>query len=313
MKAWQLTGADEPLQLVERDDPTPASGQVVVDVRAAGICHSDIGFMDGTLTALLPRLPMILGHEVAGVVAAVGADVVGVAEGDRVVIGGPETFAPGWSTDGGFATKCLADARGLIKLPDTVDFIQGATATDAGQTAYGAVMDVGQLQASERVGIIGLGGLGMTGARIAVLAGAAVYGAEPNRNAWNTASEFGVIEIVDDAKDLGKFNLDLIVYFAGFGTTTAAAISAVGLGGRVVQVGLGRTESTIPVAELVYKEVSLRGARGGHPGTIEAVLAHMATDDLTVAASTVGFDEIPDAIERLKRGEVVGRLVATLE
>ena len=93
--------------------------------------------MDGTLTAMLPPLPMILGHEVAGVVSAIGPGVEGVSTGDRVVIGGPEDFAPGWSVDGGFATKCLAKARGLITLPDTVDFVQGATATDAARPPTG--------------------------------------------------------------------------------------------------------------------------------------------------------------------------------
>ncbi|OBI16064.1 alcohol dehydrogenase catalytic domain-containing protein [Mycobacterium sp. E2497] len=313
MKAWQLTAVNEPLRYVERDDPTPGPGQVVIDVRAAGICHSDVGFIDGTLTALLPHLPMILGHEVAGVVGEIGPDVSEVKAGDRVVIGGPESFAPGWATDGGFATKCLAEARGLIILPDTVDFSQGATATDAGQTAYGAVMDVGKLQAGERVGIIGLGGLGMTGARLAVLAGAQVYGAEPNRKAWDPAWERGLLDIVEDAKDLAQYNLDIIVDFAGFGTTTAAAISAVRLGGRVVQVGLGRTEATLPIAELVYKEVSIHGARGGHPGTIEPVLNHMATGDLEILATTITFDDIPDALERLKNGDAVGRFVAAMD
>ena len=65
MKAWLFTGVEEPLQLIEREDPRPGPGQVVVDVRAAGLCHSDVGFIDGTLTWMLPKLPMILGHEVA--------------------------------------------------------------------------------------------------------------------------------------------------------------------------------------------------------------------------------------------------------
>ncbi len=75
-----------------------------------------------------------------------------------------------------------------MKLPDAVDFVQAATATDAGQTAYGAVMGAGKLRAGERIGIIGLGGLGLTGARIAVLAGAQVYAADPKRETWSWPS-----------------------------------------------------------------------------------------------------------------------------
>lgn len=312
MKAWQRLGANQPLQLVERDDPQPGSGQVVLDVRAAGLCHSDVGFLDGTLTPLLPKLPIIPGHEVAGVVAAVGADVTDFQVGERVVIEASKAGAPGWSSDGGFADKCLTSAKALIKLPDRIDFAQAATATDAGQTAYGAVMGVGQVRAGEKVGIVGLGGLGLTGARIAVLAGAQVYAAEPKREVWDLAKDRGVLDVVDDVRQLASLQLDVIVDFAGFGTTTAGAISAVRVHGRVIQVGLGLSEATIPTPELVLKEVTLRGARGGHTGALEAVLRHMASGELTIHTEVITFDQIPAAIERLRAGDVVGRLVAQL-
>jgi len=310
MKARQLSGAKKPLQLVECEDPQPGPGQVVVDVRAAGLCHSDVGFLDGTLTPLLPKMPIIPGHEVAGVVAAVGADVADFQIGERVAIESGQIGAPGWSYDGGFADKCLAPAQGLVKVPDQVGFAQAATATDAGQTAYCGVMTVGELQAGERVGIVGLGGLGLTGARIAVLAGAEVFAAEPKRDVWDLAKQRGVIDIVEDVSELARLRLDIIVDFAGFGTTTAGAIRAVREHGRVIQVGLGLNEATIPTPALVLKEVTLRGARGGHPGTLEPVLAFMAAGDLTIHTEAITFDDIPDAIERLKTGDVVGRLVA---
>ncbi len=137
---------------IERDDPRPGPGQVLVDVRAAGICHSDVGSIDGTLTPTLARLPIVLGHEVAGVISQIGAEVDGFAVGERVVISGPAEHSPGWSADGGFATVCLAQASGLVALPDAVDFGQGATATDAGQTAYGAVKRVGGARSAWAVG-----------------------------------------------------------------------------------------------------------------------------------------------------------------
>jgi propanol-preferring alcohol dehydrogenase len=107
MKGWLFSGAQQPLELIERSDPKAGRGQVVVDVRAAGLCHSDVGFLDGTLTAQLRNLPLILGHEVAGTISQIGAGVSGFAVGDRVVLGGPEEFAAGWTVDGGYATKCL--------------------------------------------------------------------------------------------------------------------------------------------------------------------------------------------------------------
>ena len=313
MKAWQLTAVNEPLRLIERDAPRPGPSQVVVDVRAAGVCHSDVGFLDGTLTGLLAKLPIVLGHEIAGEICEVGPEVTGFERGDRVVAFGDPAYAPGWSVDGGFADKHLTGASGLMKLPDAVDFVQAATATDAGQTAYGAVIGAGKLQAFERVGIIGLGGLGLTGARIAVLAGAYVYAADPKFDAWALARECGVTGIVTDVTELAPLNLDVIVDFAGFGTTTAGAISAVRPGGRVIQVGLGRNEATISTAELVLKAVTLRGARGGRVRDLEAVLDLIAKGDLAIHTSAIGFDEIPDAIERLMTGDVVGRLVAVMD
>lgn len=310
MKAWLFTGIDEPLQLIERDDPRPGPDQVVIDVKAAGLCHSDVGFLDGTLTWMLPKLPMILGHEVAGTVSEVGQGVTSVSPGDRVVLSGPEEFAPGWRVDGGYATKCLGMAAGAIRLAGNVSFVQGAAATDAGMTSYGAVMISGELKAGQKVGIVGLGGLGMTGARIAVVNGAEVYGAEPNRDAWDKAKSLGVRDVVADVRELAPLGLDMIVDFAGFGTTTAGAIEAVRPGGLVVQVGLGKTEATISTAALTGRMVTLRGSRGGMGGAIQGVLKHMERGELEIAASTVGFEEIPDALERLRQGGVVGRLVA---
>lgn len=313
MKAWQLTGAKEPLRRIEREDPRAGPGQAVVDVQAAGICHSDVGFIDGTLTPMLAKLPLVLGHEVAGVVSDVGPGVTGFEVGDRVAAFGDERHAPGWSIDGGFADKFLGQATGLVKLPDAVDFVQAATATDAGQTAYGAVMGAGKLRSGERVGIIGLGGLGLTGAQIAVLAGARVYAADPKHDTWELAKQHGVLETVEDITDLAGLKLDIIVDFAGFGNTTADAITAVRPGGRVIQVGLGRSEATISTADLVVKAVTLRGARGGRLVDFQAVIDLIAKGDLSIHATTTTFEEIPNAIERLKNGDVTGRIVAVMD
>jgi propanol-preferring alcohol dehydrogenase len=311
MRGWQFTGAHKPLELIERPDPTPGPGQVVLDVRGAGLCHSDVGFLDGTLTGMLVHVPIILGHEVAGTIAAAGPGVTEFAVGDRVISSGPESFAPGWTVDGGYATHCLVMASGLIRLPETVSFIQGAAATDAGQTAYGGVMGAGAMKAGQRVGIVGLGGLGMTGARIAVINGAAeVYAAEPRKDAWDKAKAIGVKDVVEDVTALAELQLDLIVDFAGFGSTTAGAIAAVRPGGIVSQVGLGRAEALISTALLVGKAVRLQGSRGGTHGDTEKVIAHMQRGELHIEAAAIRFEDIPAGLERLARGGVVGRLVA---
>ena len=109
---------------------------------------------------------------------------------------------------------------------------------------------------------------------------------------------------------MAGLDLDLIVDFAGFGETTNGAIRVVRPGGRVVQVGLGRTTATISTMELVYKSVRPCGSAGGQLDDTASVIAFMASGALTIEATTVGFDDIPAGLDRLARGGVVGRTVA---
>jgi propanol-preferring alcohol dehydrogenase len=127
----------------------------------------------------------------------------------------------------------------------------------------------------------------MTAARIAVLNGAEVYGAEPRTEAWDVATKQGVIEVVKDVRELAPFQLDLIVDFAGFGDTTAGAIEAVRRGGMVVQVGLGRTEALISTAALIRNKVTLRGSSGGRPADTASVIGHMAKGELEIESTTI--------------------------
>ncbi len=314
MKAWRFNGVGEPLELIEQAALAPAAGEVLLRVRGSGLCHSDVGRMDGTLTPFMPKPPPItLGHEIAGEILALGDGVEAFAIGQRVVASGTQAYCPGRNSDGGYATHCTLPAHCLLPLPDAVSFEQGAAATDAGQTSHHAVVAVGRVQAGERVGIVGLGGLGMTGARIAVLHGATVFAAEPRREAWAAAQAQGVSEVVAGIEELAGRELDLIVDFAGFGETTAGAIRVVRPGGRVVLVGLGRTEALIPTMPLIAKSVALLGSGGGTPEDTRAVLAHMARGELAIQAEHIAFAEIPAGLERLQRGGVVGRIVASLD
>jgi len=313
VKAWLFTGAGQDLRLIEREIPAPGAGEVLLAVKGSGLCHSDVGRMDGTLTPFMPKPPpIVLGHEIAGVVVAAGAGVDRFAVGDRVVASGTIAYCPGRDADGGYATHCLLPEHCLIPLPDGVSFVQGAAATDAGQTSHAALMTAGELRAGQSVGIVGLGGLGMTAARLAVLAGATVHAAEPRREAWAAARTQGVASVVTDVRELAPLGLDLIVDFAGFGDTTAGAISAVRPGGLVVQVGLGKTQATISTMELIGKGVTLRGSGGGKPADTAAVLAHMARGELEITASAISFADIPAGLERLAGGGVVGRIVAEI-
>jgi propanol-preferring alcohol dehydrogenase len=309
MKGWQFTGVDEPLTLVKKSDPVAGPDQVVIDVKAAGLCHSDVGFLEGTITWMLAKTPIILGHEVAGVITAVGPNVTEWKIGDRVGVAGLGLDAPGMTDDGGFGEKAVAPVAQLIRIPDGVGYAQAAAATDAGQTTRKALRR-GGVEQGKKVGIVGLGGLGLSAARIAVLLGAEVYAAEPNEAVWPLALERGVNACVADVLELEQFGLDIIVDFAGFGTTTAGAIQAINPGGRVVQVGMGRTEATINTTTLVSKQIELVGSLGGSLEDAEDVFRLLGEGGLEFLVSPITFEQIPDGIETLRAGGAQGRLVA---
>ena len=239
MKAWQFVGTDKPLELNEVPEPTAGPGQVVVDVKASGVCHSDVSTLDdpGWMALFQKGLPRTMGHESAGVISEVGEGMDHWKVGDRVGLSpmmsdGDALGYGAW--DGGFARKLVATEDNLVTLPDEVPFDLGAMATDAGLTAYHAMVAVGGAKKGMKVGVIGLGGLGYIGARVAVLLGAEVYGAEINPETQKMADEIGLTEVADSIDTFKDKNLELIVDYAGFGTTTSAAIETLGRFGTLV-------------------------------------------------------------------------------
>lgn len=312
MKAWQFTGTGKPLEWADLPDPVPGDDEVLIDVAGCGLCHTDVGVLDdeGWLP-LLSRVPIIIGHEVAGTIRAVGSGVKDWQPGNRVGIC-PTTAAgaPGFGYDGGFAQQMTVAAKALVAIPDGVSFAQGATATDAGMTAYHAIMTTGGLQAGMKLGLIGLGGLGQIGLRTAVLKGAEVYVAEINDGIWPMAEELGAKQVAKSMVDFADVGLDLIVDLAGFGTTTAEAIQAIRPGGRVVQVGMGKLEATISTRDMILKQVTLVGSQGGTPEDIAGLYELFASGQLDPIITEISLEDIPDGIDRLRRGEVKGRLVA---
>lgn len=315
MKAWSLVAPLEPLHWVALADPVPRAGEVVLDVKAAGICRFDLDVIDGgpTFGMVSAPLPIVLGHEIAGVISAVGAEVAGHAVGDRVAMFATEVDdCGGFSRDGGLAEQVAGPASRLVPIPDGVSFAQAALATDAGMTAHRAVRTVGEVGPGSRVGIIGLGGLGALGARIAVLLGAQVHGAEVNTAIHAQLAELGLATLVSDADDLGGLDLDVVIDFAGFEKTTAAAIGAVRQGGTVVQVGIGRAAAILPTDVLVTRRIRLVGSIGGGYEDVAGTLALMAGGGLDPRIELIEFDEVPDGIDRLRRGAVNGRLIARI-
>lgn len=307
MKAWQFEGGGKPISLNEVAEPTAGPGEVVIDVKAAGLCHSDIMYMQ-VGESVMPFLPMTQGHENAGVISAVGPDVDGWQVGDVVGVCSSGVRPPlGMFAHGGFADKLVATAADLARVPEGLDISLAALATDAGMTSYHAMMKAGGAKAGMKIGVIGYGGLGQIGTRAAVLAGAEVHVAEIKEDVWPLARAAGVTDVVRDADEWARQDFDLVVDYAGF-DTTAKAIAAVRRDGTVVQVGLGKPTFTVPTNAILGK--TLRGSLGGTVGDIEEVFGLLLSKEIEPVYTEIAFAEIGAGLERLERNEVTGRLVA---
>ncbi|MDF2442086.1 MAG: alcohol dehydrogenase, propanol-preferring [Subtercola sp.] len=312
MRAWQMTDVGRPLELREVPDPVAGAGEVIIRLQASGLCHSDVGFVDGTLAPLLPFLPITLGHEIVGTIESLGSGVQGFAVGDRVGVPA-DIDTPGTASDGGFADLVAARSELLVPIPDEVPFDQAATASCAGRTAYHALASVGEVRPGMKVGIIGLGGLGALGAQIGLALGATVYAAEINESLHDRFRALGLAGVSTDIRDFRDEQLDLIVDFAGFGTaTTGAALEAVRNRGRVVVVGLAVARGEIDINDLVLRSLELVGSQGGTKEDYVDILELMRSGTVSSVIEHIGFEQIGDGIERLERGGLVARLVVDL-
>ncbi|MCG7346084.1 zinc-binding dehydrogenase [Sporosarcina sp. ACRSL] len=311
MKAWQVIGAKKPLTLNEVNPPTAGPGQVVINVKAAGICHTDVSYLDGTLTHYVGELPRTLGHEIAGTIDSLGEGVTGLSVGQRVVAAA-DVDGPGTKMHGGFASQVLVPAELLVPLPDEVSFEQGATATDAGMTSMHA-LNLGEVRKGTKVGIIGAGGLGSLAIQFALGMGAEVYVAEINENIHDNIRKYGNVEVATSITEFADKDLEVIVDYAGFGTTTAEAIETVGMGGTVIQVGLAREQANISAQSVVLKKLRYLGSLGGTPEDVANVISLMAEGKVKSDVNTLSFDQIGDTVEKLARGETTGRSVALID
>jgi NADPH:quinone reductase-like Zn-dependent oxidoreductase len=228
VRAVVITSHGDPsvLRVEERPDPTPGPGQVVVDVRAAGLNFADVMARMG-LYPDAPKPPAVVGYEVAGVVAAVGPGVEGLSVGDRVA---------GGTRFGGHAERVAIDAAGAVALPDDLSFAQGAAIPVNYTTAWAALMSYGNVQPGERVLIhAAAGGVGIAATQVAKRRGAYVIGtASPSKHdairAGGVDEAFGY----DLPKSLGK--VDVVLDAIG-GASFKRSYDLLRPGGRLVAFG----------------------------------------------------------------------------
>ena len=317
MRGWQFTTTHEPLTLIKKEDPVAKEGYVVLDVKATGLCHSDVGALEEeSWLDLIKKRPCILGHEFAGVISEIGPNVKGYKIGDKVGVCpmfASDGTGPSYGRDGGYATKSAVPAEMLVPVPEGVSYAQAAAATDAGMTSYHAVVGVGKVKAGMKVGIVGIGGLGQIGARIAVLQGCEVYASSRNPVAREKALALGCKEVVETPNELTKYNLEVIIDFAGSGTTTANALEAIGYRGRVVVVGMAKLETVINTMTLILKQAEIAGSNGGSVQDIAECYKLIASGQLDPEIIEIGFEEIAEGLEKLKKGGIKGRMVAVIK
>jgi alcohol dehydrogenase len=310
----------EPLQVEDVRDPEAAPDGVVVEVRATGVCRSDWhGWMGHDPAITLPHVP---GHELAGVVAQCGSEVRGFAVGDRVTV--PfccgcgrcdpcrqghtqicdEDFQPGFTAWGSFAELVAlprADLN-LVRLPDTLGFVDAASLGCRFMTAFAAVRGVG---AGDWVAVHGCGGVGLSAVMLSRALGAAVIAVDVDGATLELARSVGAAHTVDaragdpvDAiVELTGGGAQLSLDALGSATTCANSIRCLRKRGRHVQVGLmledDRT-APVPMDLVISRELELRGVHGMAVGRYDALLRLVtsgAVDPARLIGRTIGLED----------------------
>jgi len=327
VRAAVLPAVGAPLELVERPDPEPGPGEARVRIQACGVCGSDLFLQKGGFGA--DKLPVIPGHEAAGIVDAVGAGVTDVALGDQVAIYyidntpdaprpnlGPNVRRMGVDVDGAFAEYVVRPVSTLIRPPRAVDPATLAVLTDAVGTPYHALVQIARVQPGETVAVIGIGGIGSNAVQVAKTLGARVVAITRSAEKQELARQLGADEavgIADAREAIGGHGADVVVQCAASPRMDEAAIGLAGFAARVVFVATTPEPFSVHASALVWRELTLLGSRGFTADDIRDVIAlHLdgtiATGHLT--AHVRPLEEANEALDDLREGRVLRSVLA---
>jgi threonine dehydrogenase-like Zn-dependent dehydrogenase len=320
-----------------------------VRVEAAGLCGTDVSIAYGAGERMVAPEVLTLGHETAGVIAALGTDAGPWRAGDRVVaspivtcghckycdLGASEicndAVVFGLGRDGSLAEYVVVPVSALVRLPENVPAEVGAIVTDAVSTPYHALLERARLQPGESVAIFGVGGLGQHAIQLARLGGAApIIAVDLRADQLELALAHGADIVVDagrfasTAEELaravrhanGGRGVDVAAEFIGRAATIEAAFGSLTKGGRAVVVGLGDEPITLPPSGVfAMRQMSLMGSGGFSKNTIERLLGLVSSGRLDLTSSVshrVGLDSVDAALRMLRdKSEPVRRVVAT--
>lgn len=327
-------GGPEELKFVEDfPDPVPGEGDVVLRVRASSLNYHDVFTRRGMPGIKVP-LPVIMGLDVAGEIAAVGPGVEGWKVGDRVLadpINRVEGGLLGETTNGGLAELCRVRAHQLVHLPDAVSFVHAAALPVAYGTALRMMRTIGRVTAGEKVLILGAsGGVGVCCVQLAKAAGAEVVacaGTAAKAERLRALGADHVINYTDDdfmkaawalhgkparrGKDSGN-GFDVVVNFTG-GDTWVKSMRVLKVGGRLLTCGA--TAGFAPTEDLRFIwtfELQILGSNGWMRDDLHTLLAMVGEGKLkSLVDKTYTLHEAPEALRAIEEREVFGKVVIT--
>jgi propanol-preferring alcohol dehydrogenase len=337
MQAAVLREVRTELALEALPIPEPGPGEILVKVAACGVCHSDLHAIDGDW-APGPTLPLIPGHEVTGHVAALGAGVSGFEIGDVVgvpwmwsacghcesCLAGMETIcklgeATGYSKPGGYAEYMLARADFVARLPKNADLIPIAPILCAGVTTYRGIKRT-NARPGQWLAVIGIGGLGHIAVQYARAMGMRVAAVDIDPKKLALAKQLGA-EIVVDAREGNPVSAVRKALGGGAHGAVVAAVAtkafeqSIGMlrpGGTVVFLGLpgGKAdELRASIAAISGRELSIRGSSVGTRLDLDEAVAFALRGAVAAEVATASLSEANEVLDRMRRGEIVGRVV----
>jgi D-arabinose 1-dehydrogenase-like Zn-dependent alcohol dehydrogenase len=329
-RAFQVTGQRQ-FELVEREIVEPEPGHVRVRVLACGVCHSDFLGVEGVRPD--PTQPVVPGHEIIGVVDAVGPGVTAWSVGDRVGLGflgghcgecaqcrrgdfvnclnQPQ---PGTTEDGGYAEMVYARATGLVRVPESMNPIDAAPLLCAGITTFNALRHA-DAPPGAVVAIQGIGGLGHIGVQQAKQLGYRTVAIARGTDKAELATSLGADDYIDSAatdpaaalRELG--GAALIVATAASGASMSPLVAGLAPRGKLVVVGAAPDPISVETADLIFGGRSIIGSLTGTPVENEQNLAFAQSHGIKSMNEVMAFEDAPKAYERMMSGAARFRIV----
>ncbi|HSP38526.1 MAG TPA: alcohol dehydrogenase catalytic domain-containing protein [Frankiaceae bacterium] len=331
MRVIQVPASGADFEGVDREMPEPGPRDVRVRVNACGICHSDAMAKEG-MSAAYPRVP---GHEIAGVVDAVGADVDAWSPGQRVGVGwfGGADYTcdacrrgdfidcanlrtPGLTDDGGYADFAVFPADALAAIPDELSDIHAAPLMCAGVTTFNGLRRT-RARAGELVAVLGIGGLGHLGVQFAARMGFETVAIARGDEKRDFARELGAHHYIDStASDVGQEltklgGASVVLATVTHGPSMAATIPGLRARGELVVLGAAMEPLEVPPVQLIMQSRVIAGHPSGTSKDSEDTLRFAALTGITPMVETMSMSDAADGYERMMSGDARFRVVLT--